>query len=83
MTSLNEAGQQVAQRATGRCEYCKMHQSLQGATFHVEHVIPRSFGGRSELANLGTVDALGFNHERRIMIRQAEALFRLFPPIDA
>ncbi len=29
-----------------------MHQSLQGATFHVEHVRPRSKGGASDLANL-------------------------------
>ncbi len=29
-----------------------MHQSLQGATFHIEHVIPRVRGGTSELENL-------------------------------
>ena len=29
-----------------------MHQSLQGATFHVEHIIPRCKGGSSELVNL-------------------------------
>jgi len=29
-----------------------MHQSLQGATFHIEHVVPRSHGGTSDLANL-------------------------------
>jgi HNH endonuclease len=29
-----------------------MHESLQGATFHVEHVIPRSKGGESTLENL-------------------------------
>ena len=29
-----------------------MHQSLQGATFHIEHVIPRIRGGTSELDNL-------------------------------
>jgi hypothetical protein len=29
-----------------------MHQSLQGATFHVEHVIPQSRGGHSQLDNL-------------------------------
>jgi len=29
-----------------------MHQSLQGATFHIEHVIPRVRGGTSELGNL-------------------------------
>lgn len=29
-----------------------MHQSLQGASFHVEHVMPRSRGGPSTLENL-------------------------------
>ncbi len=29
-----------------------MHQSLQGATFHVEHVIPSSHGGQETLQNL-------------------------------
>lgn len=42
----------VTQRAGGRCEYCRMHQSLQGATFHVEHITPRHLGGSTELENL-------------------------------
>lgn len=29
-----------------------MHQSLQGATFHVEHVIPQSAGGSHDGSNL-------------------------------
>jgi hypothetical protein len=29
-----------------------MHESLQGATFHIEHIIPRGKGGRSDLENL-------------------------------
>jgi 5-methylcytosine-specific restriction endonuclease McrA len=52
MTSWSELERQVEQRAAGRCEYCRMHQSLQGATFHVEHIIPRSRGGLSQLDNL-------------------------------
>ena len=42
----------VEQRACQRCEYCRMHQSLQGASFHLEHVIPRSKGGSDGLDNL-------------------------------
>ena len=42
----------VRSRAGNRCEYCLMHQSLQGATFHVEHVQPRSRGGLTEPDNL-------------------------------
>lgn len=52
MISLAETERQVRQRAAGRCEYCMMHQSLQGATFHMEHLIPRSRGGGSTLDNL-------------------------------
>jgi hypothetical protein len=29
-----------------------MHQALQGATFHIEHIVPESRGGSSELENL-------------------------------
>jgi hypothetical protein len=29
-----------------------MHESLQGATFHIEHIIPQSKGGQSNLENL-------------------------------
>jgi 5-methylcytosine-specific restriction endonuclease McrA len=130
-----EIARQVENRAGGRCEYCLMHQSLQGAAFHVEHVVPTSRSGETELANLAwscpscnlhksdrievidpdtgttvplyhprrhrwpdhiqfehygiagltptgraTVDALDFNHPRRLRIRQAEELFNLFPP---
>lgn len=135
MTSWNDIAHAVERRAAGRCEYCCMHQALQGATFHVEHVIPRCLGGLTEIANLAwacpscnlhksnrvearapgaqvavpffnprtdqwnehfrwdgfvvigqtqigqaTIDALQFNLDRRIKIRQAEALFGLFPP---
>jgi HNH endonuclease len=129
-----ETARAVEERAGGRCEYCRMHQSLQGATFHVEHIVPRCRGGDSELVNLAwccpscnlhksdrveladpdggglvrlyhprrmawdehfewdgfriagrtpagraTVDALDLNHSRRVRIREAEAMFGLFP----
>lgn len=48
-----ETMRRVEERAEGRCEYCRMHQALQGATFHVEHIRPRSRGGTSDLENLG------------------------------
>jgi hypothetical protein len=35
MTTRPEVARLVALRAGDRCEYCRMHQSLQGATFHV------------------------------------------------
>ena len=46
------ANKQVKARAAERCQFCRMHQSLQGATFHIEHVIPVSAGGTSDLSNL-------------------------------
>ena len=50
--SWSEKVRLVEARAGGRCEYCRMHQDLQGATFHVEHILPVSRGGSSELDNL-------------------------------
>jgi len=51
MTS-KDIERRVQSRAADRCEYCQMHPSLQGATFHVEHVVPRSKGGATTLDNL-------------------------------
>jgi hypothetical protein len=52
MSSRDEALRLVEDRAGGRCEYCRMHQALQGATFHLEHIVPSSRGGVSEPNNL-------------------------------
>ena len=52
MSVSPELQRAVEQRAGERCEYCRMHQALQGATFHVEHVVPRCRGGQSTLDNL-------------------------------
>jgi hypothetical protein len=51
MISWSEAVRVVETRAGSRCEYCRMHQSLQGATFHVEHIVPKSHGGASDPSN--------------------------------
>jgi hypothetical protein len=135
MTSWAQKVRQVRARARERCEYCLMHQSLQGATFHVDHVLPEAQGGTSELENLvlacpgcnlrksdrvGALDpetgplvpffhlrsmnwadhfafmghqvlgksatgravivALDLNHPRRLIIRNMEERFDLFPP---
>jgi 5-methylcytosine-specific restriction endonuclease McrA len=52
MTTRAELVRLVEQRARGRCEYCGMHQALQGATFHLEHILPTSRGGRTVTENL-------------------------------
>ena len=50
--SWAERVREVEARAGQRCEYCRMHQALQGATFHVEHIMPIFAGGSDEPANL-------------------------------
>lgn len=52
MSSRAETLRLVEARAGGRCEYCRMHPSLQGATFHLEHIAPESRGGPTEPDNL-------------------------------
>src|SRR5215510_11778523 len=52
MMSRRDLALHVEERAAGRCEYCRMHQSLQGGTFHVEHIVPQSRGGHTRLDNL-------------------------------
>jgi len=52
MSVWEELSLAVRTRAGGRCQYCLMHESLQGATFHIEHVIPQCKGGRTDLENL-------------------------------
>jgi len=42
MTVPEELCRAVRARAGARCQYCLMHESLQGATFHIERVIPLS-----------------------------------------
>ncbi len=134
MSVSEDLARQVETRAQRRCEYCRMHQALQGATFHVEHLLPSSRGGPTLLENLAwacpscnlhksdrtealdpetgekvplfnprtqlwhehfqfadyqvlgltaigraTVLLLELNQPRRLLIRQAEELFGLFP----
>jgi hypothetical protein len=42
----------VRERAGDRCEYCRLAQAMQEATFHVDHVEPRSAGGPTNFENL-------------------------------
>jgi len=50
--SWSERQHMVSARARQRCAYCQMHQELQGALLHVEHIVPRRLGGSDELDNL-------------------------------
>ena len=42
----------VRERAGDVCEYCVLPQASQEATFHVDHVLPRSQNGPTQLENL-------------------------------
>jgi hypothetical protein len=42
----------VIRRARDRCEYCRLAQSGQAATFHIDHIVPRAVGGRTTSENL-------------------------------
>ena len=44
--------QEVRDRAHDVCEYCLLPQSSQEATFHIDHIVPRSEGGETAGANL-------------------------------
>jgi hypothetical protein len=61
-----------------------MHESLQGATFHVEHIIPQCQGGRSDLENLALA-CPGCNLHKAGRIRATDPVtgedVQLFHPI--
>jgi hypothetical protein len=42
----------VVLRAGNKCEYCELSQEGQEATFHIDHTLPKSAGGRTLAANL-------------------------------
>lgn len=42
----------VTLRAGKRCEYCHAPQIVTGQTFHVDHIIPWSLGGKTTAENL-------------------------------
>ena len=81
--SWAETTRQVIARAKNRCEYCLMHQSLQGATFHIEHVVPQSAGGPDTADNLALACPscnLGKSDRVRVIDPQTEQEVPLFNP---
>jgi len=43
---------EVIERAHGCCEYCQSQASFATQAFSVEHILPRSKGGETVLANV-------------------------------
>jgi hypothetical protein len=61
-----------------------MHESLQGATFHIEHVIPQCKGGRSELNNLALAcPSCNLHKGSRVSVPASDGvgIIRLFHPV--
>lgn len=44
--------EQVSERAYGCCEYCRVNQAYADVTFHIEHIIAVSHGGKTVESNL-------------------------------
>lgn len=44
--------QQVRKRSNGYCEYCYASMSFSPTQFDIDHILPVSLGGKSELSNL-------------------------------
>lgn len=44
--------QQVAERSQHRCSYCQSQQRLMGVSLTIDHIVPQSLGGTTELDNL-------------------------------
>lgn len=42
----------IIRAAGNRCEYCQAAQDMTLATFHLDHIIPRSAGGETRFENL-------------------------------
>lgn len=42
----------VRQRASDRCEYCRLPQQVSTLRFHIEHIVARQHGGTDDAANL-------------------------------
>ncbi len=42
----------IVDRAAGQCEYCHYPEHFSPSAFEVEHIFPRSMGGKTETNNL-------------------------------
>jgi hypothetical protein len=75
--------QRIVERAGERCEYCRLAQQGQAATFHIDHVVPMAADGPTALDNLAL--ACVSCSLRKAARRQAEdpqsgGAVRLFSP---
>jgi hypothetical protein len=52
MIAYQKLRQQVAQRSRFRCSYCLTQEKIIGTLFTIDHIIPESLNGSSDLENL-------------------------------
>jgi hypothetical protein len=55
MKITQELQAQVWERDAARCRFCLLSQYGQAARFHVDHVLPKCKGGKTELTNLALI----------------------------
>ena len=74
---------EVRQRAKDICEYCRLPQVSQEATFHVDHILPRSAGGVTTASNLALACVTcSLRKAARVRVRDAKTgkTVRLYNP---
>lgn len=73
----------VVRRAVNRCEYCRLSQKGQEATFHVDHIVPVSSGGATVVENLALACvscSLKKGAREFLVLKQTNERVRLFHP---
>lgn len=73
----------VIQRAENRCEYCRLSQKGQEATFHIDHIYPFVLGGETIAENLALACvscSLRKNAREKVIDPQTKKEVPLFHP---
>jgi hypothetical protein len=63
----------VAQRASDCCEYCQCQARFSPDPFSIEHIIPRSRGGPSQLSNLALA-CQGCNNRKYTSVESTDSV---------
>ena len=83
----SEIRTQVATRAKQKCEYCHSPQQYAISSFSIEHVMPLSKGGTSEIGNLALSCQQCNNHKYNVIEALdpvSNEIYKLFSPrVDA
>lgn len=69
----------IADRADGKCEYCKSPESFAVTKFSIEHVMPKSKGGTDDLGNLAFCCQQCNNHKYTAIEHTDPVTGRVFP----